>query len=98
MLLPPDFALLSTLRGKGRRLFLPLLVLVGGFCLSGWLFFAFQRDRDTLDRVHFHELADDIERSIVARMAGYEEALRGGVGLFSASDRVESAEWTAYVS
>jgi signal transduction histidine kinase len=39
----------------------------------------------------------DVKESIANRMLNYETVLRGGVGLFDASDSVERSEWQAYV-
>ena len=45
----------------------------------------------------FDARAQAVVASISARMAAYEQVLRGGVGLFDASQSVEREEWHAYV-
>jgi PAS domain S-box-containing protein len=47
------------------------------------------------DRFTFH--TDDIQAAISRRMIEYEEVLRGGVGLFVASEKVTRQEWHQYV-
>lgn len=55
--------------------------------------FVTQRARD-----RFAFQAADIEAAIRRRMLEYEAVLRGGIGLFLASDEVSRQEWHAYVS
>jgi len=49
------------------------------------------------DRVRFEAEYGAAERTIRARMEQYSAALRGGVGLFAASDHVSRGEFRAYV-
>ncbi|MBK5965186.1 hypothetical protein CCR95_14080 [Thiocystis minor] len=46
----------------------------------------------------FRFQTQDIEAAIVKRLLTYETALRGGVGLFNASEDVTRQEWHRYVS
>ena len=47
--------------------------------------------------LRFEVRATEIANSIRDRMLDYEQVLRGAAGLFAASQRVERAEWIAYV-
>lgn len=49
-------------------------------------------------RQDFDLRAEEIRQRIVRRMLGYEQVLRGGVGLFNASQSVTGEEWREYVS
>jgi len=42
--------------------------------------------------------ANDLKAAIVERMVDYEAVLRGGLGLFEASDEVTREEWKTYVT
>ncbi len=46
----------------------------------------------------FEYRSEEIVHAIVDRLATYEQALRGGVGLFNASDNVSRGEWQHYVA
>jgi CHASE1-domain containing sensor protein/GAF domain-containing protein len=52
--------------------------------------------RDALKRFTFKTL--DIEQAMKDRMVNYEQVLRGGSGLFAASQRVDRQEWWEYVT
>ncbi|HEY5896668.1 MAG TPA: CHASE domain-containing protein, partial [Burkholderiales bacterium] len=47
-------------------------------------------------RIAFEARATGIARAIEGRMLDYEQALRGGAGLFAASQTVTPEEWAAY--
>ena len=49
-------------------------------------------------QVHFEHRAAEVITAIQKRMKGYEQVLRGGVGLFAASKSVDRAEWRDYVA
>jgi PAS domain S-box-containing protein len=46
----------------------------------------------------FRFQVEDAQIAIHKRLSDYEQALRGGIGLFQASQRVDRPEWRAYVS
>lgn len=46
---------------------------------------------------HFNELARNLQDSIAKRLNTYEELLRGGLGLFNASESVTREQWSYYV-
>ncbi len=71
------------------------LVLSSAFTYSVWHF-----ARDTAGNeahIRFQFRAGEIGEAIRGRMVDYEQVLRGGVGLFAASESVERSEWGAYV-
>jgi signal transduction histidine kinase/CheY-like chemotaxis protein/integral membrane sensor domain MASE1 len=72
------------------------VVLAAGWVLSGWIFWKLDRDRLRLDTMRFENLIGDAEEAIRQRMQTYEDALRGGVSLFAASDDVTRDEWRRY--
>ncbi len=71
-----------------------LLACLGG-TLVGWHLVALDTERGAAER--FEALADAIEGRIHERMSVYEQALRGGRGLFDASVEVDRGEWHQYV-
>tara|TARA_R110000787_G_scaffold221535_2_gene330270 strand:- start:7092 stop:9701 length:2610 start_codon:yes stop_codon:yes gene_type:complete len=70
---------------------LSLLVTVAAWYLSKN--FVEQRAHD-----RFSFQVDDLEAAIAKRMLEYETVLRGGVGLFHASEQVSREEWRTYVT
>lgn len=48
-------------------------------------------------RADFDFRVEEIKQTIAHRMRGYEQVLKGGVGLFNASEEVTSLEWREYV-
>ena len=71
------------------------LVLSAVFVYSTWHF-----ARDTAQheaQIRFEFRASQIADAIRGRLVDYEQVLRGGVGLFAASELVERREWRAYV-
>ncbi len=70
--------------------------------LAALLVTAFAWDR-TASYVHdraedrFHAQAEMIHHSISKRMTEYEMVLRGGIGLFAASEHVSRVEWRTYI-
>ena len=90
-------ALVLPVFGTGRSSRLPVAVLLVGWMLSGWVFATARHETLRSNRRLFAERIVEAETSIRTRMTTYEEALRGGVGLFAASVSVERDEWRAYV-
>ena len=62
----------------------------------GWRISLHQLAQRSHDRFILH--TERVLRGIEARMQGYEQVLKGAVGLFAASKSVERAEWRDYVS
>jgi PAS domain S-box-containing protein len=48
-------------------------------------------------RADFQRVVEKTHEAVKQRMLAYEQVLRGGVGLFNASDRVTRQDWQAYV-
>jgi PAS domain S-box-containing protein len=57
-----------------------------------------ERDVARLADRNFNEHVGDIQDAIDHRMTSYQQVLRGGAALFSASDIIERRAWHAYVS
>ncbi len=79
----------------GRRL--PTVILLGGLAatLVAWHVTALDTERRAAER--FAAIAEDIQLRVLERMGVYEQALRGGRGLFNSSVSVERDEWRQYV-
>ncbi len=77
---------------------LTVTVLVAGWVLSGWIFWKLGHDRMRLDTMRFDNLIKEVEEAVSQRMRTYEDALRGGVSLFAASNEVTRDEWRRYVN
>ena len=77
-------------------LVLPGAVLLAGWTLSGWLFSSLYHDRLNDDAGKFRALTVDVANSIRSRLARYEDALRGGAGLFVATKSAGADEWRTF--
>lgn len=73
-------------------------VLLLGWCLSGSLFYSFYKNEKLADQRRFAEMVSEIQSDIENRMTTYQEALLGGVGLYSASNNVSPEEWRSYLA
>lgn len=71
------------------------LVLSLGFVYSTW-HFASEAEVEQA-QIRFEFRASQVAEAIRGRMLDYEQVLRGGVGLFAASESVERVEWRSYV-
>lgn len=65
-----------------------------GLTLAAWK--SARDDEQAKARIAFEARATGIARAIEGRMLDYEQALRGGAGLFAASQAVTPDEWSAY--
>lgn len=77
------------------------LVMAGGVLLlmwliSGWLFASLHKDRLRADAARFEIRVGEADASVRRRLATYEDALRGGAGLLTASQNVSRAQWQTY--
>ncbi len=87
--------------GTGKTLERPMVAwVVLSLCLFvtfiGWQVSLSQLQRRGRDR--FQRNVEQVTQSIQARIQGYEQVLKGAVGLFAASDDVRRDEWKQYVS
>jgi signal transduction histidine kinase len=74
-----------------------LIVLAAGLLITG-LLWASSRQRINQDAYdNFTSSTDELTDSISQRLATYEEILRGGVGLFTATSRVDQDEWHNFI-
>jgi diguanylate cyclase (GGDEF)-like protein/PAS domain S-box-containing protein len=73
---------------------IPLLITVLALF---WVHYTIERQRALVLRQQFHAHAAQLHNKVLERMAGYDEVLRGGAGLFKASKDVSRAEWQRYV-
>ncbi len=65
--------------------------------LTGIAYSLVRADHHRNGQQQFDFRAAEIESAIAARMDAYIEVLRGGLGLFHASENVNRGEWSAYV-
>ncbi|MGE0526362.1 MAG: CHASE domain-containing protein, partial [Bdellovibrionales bacterium] len=79
-----------------KRMKLPALVLGVCWLLSGTLFYSFETSEKSKSENRFESLTIELQADILRRIEVYEDTLRGGVGLYSASKSVEPPEWRAY--
>jgi PAS domain S-box-containing protein len=77
---------------------LPVAILMGGLGLTVLAWHLISADTERRAQERFDNLAVDIRERVVERMDTYELALRGGRGLFDASNEVTRAGWHTYVS
>jgi signal transduction histidine kinase/integral membrane sensor domain MASE1 len=83
-------------RSSGSLL-LPGSVLVAGWVLSGWLYASLDRDRADYDEARFDQVVNSVESRMQARLATYEDALRGAAGYLGASAQSTSPNWHGYL-
>jgi signal transduction histidine kinase/CheY-like chemotaxis protein/integral membrane sensor domain MASE1 len=77
---------------------LPYLILLAGWLLSGWLFWSLDRERQKLESTRFENLIEQAQNDIRQRTRNYVHALTGGAALFAASKEVSREEWRRYVA
>jgi PAS domain S-box-containing protein len=78
----------------------PLLVWALLFVSLSITFFIWQllnKEVDKVAKVDFQHHAEKIRESVHQRMLAYEQVLRGGVGIFNATNEVSRSEWKAYI-
>lgn len=74
-----------------------IALLIVGWFFSGTIFYLIYTAREKADSLKFEELARDGVNQISRRINTYEDLLRGGVGLFLASDDVTKQDWKKFV-
>lgn len=57
-----------------------------------------KKGEEAAAQADFNGYVSRTHESVKQRMQAYEQVLRGGIGLFAASDRVTREEWRAYVN
>jgi len=78
------------------QFFNPAITAVIGLLATIVSFLGVRGTEDDAIGLRFNNQAQLIRISIVARIHAYEQVLRGGIGLFRASDSVKRDEWQAY--
>lgn len=73
------------------------LTLLASLAITGLVWYSVRSSTEQAAGETFHRLAREVEVAIEQRMLAYEQVLRGGAGLFEASDRVARNEWRQYV-
>lgn len=73
-------------------------VLVLSLCATLWAWYATRNAAEEKARLLFDFRVQETESAIFKRMQDYEQVLRGGAGLFAASQKVDRAEWKAYIA
>jgi PAS domain S-box-containing protein len=85
----------TTFRPGAGRLW-PIVVLLAGWALSGWMFVLLQREGLRRQDEFFSERVAEAQAAIHVRMTNYVDALQGGVSFFAASKSVDRDEWRVY--
>jgi len=83
---------------SGLSLLATLLTLLLGLSLSLGLWWSAKQDDRRAAQERFQFETREIQFAIQQRLLAYEQVLRGAVGLFAASKKVERDEWHDYVS
>ena len=77
---------------------LPFLILIIILFITLWSCFTVYQTSEQRNEEHFNSLANEIQDVLLERYFGYEESLRGGLGLFYGSIFVERGEWRLFVN
>lgn len=88
--------LLKNTNASYKNLMIPGLVLLLGISVTIFLFEISRNVSDQQIRAEFEKDVSDIRDSIEDRLGLYANVLRGGRGLFDASNEVSRSEWKAY--
>jgi PAS domain S-box-containing protein len=91
----PPASARSGVRAMGWWL-LPLVVLLVGGMLSGWMFVLLQKDGVRRQEQFFTERVAEAQAAIRVRMTAYVDALRGGTSFYAASKSVDRDEWRIF--
>lgn len=76
----------------------PLVIVVFGVLVSSFSSFAIHKYYVEQDEQRIHNLVLDTEYALEKRYEKYLQALRGGIGLFKASEGVTRQEWLDFVN
>lgn len=80
-----------------RLYILPIAILFIGSCITLLIFTYLNYSRNRMDQNHFQALVNESQNKIDEKIKRYDLALRGSLGLFSASNSVEPQEWRKYI-
>ena len=73
-------------------------VLVLSLCATLWAWYATRDAVEEKARLLFDFRVQETESAILKRMQDYKQVLHGAAGLFAASQKVDRAEWKAYIA
>lgn len=76
---------------------MPVVVLLAALAVTAIATYLTHRAAAANDALRFDNVADSIRHEVDSRLDAYIAMLRGGAGLFAASDEVRPAEFRAYV-
>ena len=75
---------------------LPVVVLLAGWALSGWMFVLLQRAAAQREEQFFDERVAEAEAAIRVRMDHYTDALHGGTSFFAATKMADRNQWRIF--
>lgn len=86
------------LAGIGHRRLskIPSLVLMACWLFSGGIFYSFDLSERDQTKTHFKHLIESAQEKVAQTLNSYENVLRGGAGLFTASTHIQALEWRNY--
>src|ERR1051325_3996903 len=82
---------------RGRRVFLPYLILLLGFCFTVLVYYYFSKLTYEQDQSRFDRSVQEIQDQVRLRIATSITLLRAGTGLFAASHAVDNGEFARFV-
>lgn len=82
--------------GKDKLSKIPTYVLLISWFIAGAIFYSFADSEKRADQQKFNTIVEKAEQDLIKTMKSYELALKGGTGLYAASDEVSSDEWHSY--
>jgi signal transduction histidine kinase/CHASE1-domain containing sensor protein/CheY-like chemotaxis protein len=82
---------------RSRRVFLPYLLLLVGFCFTLIVYYYFSKLTFEQDQSRFQKTVQEIQDRIKVKIETSVALLRAGTGLFAASDDVSSSEFNHFV-
>lgn len=77
---------------------LPFSIAIIVLNLTFFFWYSYEESVQVNSKVYFNNLISETQTLLLDRYEKYEEALRGGVGLYYASENVSRDEWKRYVS
>jgi signal transduction histidine kinase/CHASE1-domain containing sensor protein/ActR/RegA family two-component response regulator len=87
----------AKLRSRGKRVILPYLILLLGFCFTLLVYYYFSKLTHEQDQIRFDGSVQEIQDQVRLRVATSITLLRAGTGLFAASDEVDAGEFARFV-
>lgn len=92
------------IRSQARKLwlhlpwqYLPLVILVAGLGLSGWLYWFLRGTSADADRIHFDQLLREGQSDIQRRITTYTNAMLAGQSMYNATPNLTADRWRAFV-